>query len=329
MDFPGSTQVGQGRKPLEEYPWWRFEPHPEWTEAGCFAAGIPGQLRFIYMPRRAVYDWSGPRLKNLEPNIPYRAFYFDPAAGRRFDLGTIMNTGDCPKPFDGHTQPFILEDLLERNKDVAWKDHSSPSGWPECSTGVFATEKGQVEMTNMVSILESIDEKDLMVSVEANSNAEAGIVLRFQDINNYLIGLYSPRHKAIYLLDRRNGQWGPFFACRIPQLGMVDVPEIGSKIRLTAATSGEYAALVLTDGTNTYHTPAVRIRNVQSGRVGLWRNDVGENQQYANFKVSGTQFAPPPEEEKDSGKYLIRPGEDVAPSVPSPQDWVLVLERVE
>ena len=327
MQFPGATQVGQGRKLLEQYPWWRFEPHPEWTDDDCFAAGIPGQLRFIYMPKRNVYDWSGPRLKNLETGVPYRAYYFDPAAGRRFDLGVIMNAGHSPKPFDGHTEPLLFEGRFEGDQSPAWKHHGAPSGRKDEFVAGVGTEKDQVELSNRVTVLDTIDEVDLMASVEAKSNAEAGIVLRFHDLNNYLVALYSPRRKAIYLLDRKNGQWGPFFAYRIPQLGIVDVPEIGPKIRLTAGACGDYAALVLTDGTRTYHTPAVTIGNVKSGKAGLWLSDVGERQQYDNFGLSRTRFAPVEIENLDPSRHLIRPGEDVAPPTPSPQDWVLVLER--
>ena len=28
MNYPGSTQLGLGKRLLEQYPWWRFEPHP-------------------------------------------------------------------------------------------------------------------------------------------------------------------------------------------------------------------------------------------------------------------------------------------------------------
>ena len=63
MNYPGSTQLGLGKKLLEKYPWWRFEPHPEWVQEGCFAAGIPGQVRFIYLPRRNLYNSTGPRSK--------------------------------------------------------------------------------------------------------------------------------------------------------------------------------------------------------------------------------------------------------------------------
>ena len=106
MNYPGSTEVGLGKKLLEHYQWHRFEQHPEWTEPGCYAAGIPGEVRFIYQPRRKIYDWAGTVMKNLEPNSTYSAFYFDPATGRRFDQGLVRSasgefkTKGVPSPQD-------------------------------------------------------------------------------------------------------------------------------------------------------------------------------------------------------------------------------------
>ena len=100
MKYPGSTQLGIGKKLLEQYPWWRFEPHPEWA-SGCFAAGIPGEVRFIYLPRRNIYNWDGPEVKNLEPEVDWHVYYFDPATGRSFDKGMIKATakaGDAAAP---------------------------------------------------------------------------------------------------------------------------------------------------------------------------------------------------------------------------------------
>jgi len=49
-------------------------------------------VRFIYQPRRKIYDWTGTVVKNLEPGVRYSAFYFDPASGRRFDQGIVEAT---------------------------------------------------------------------------------------------------------------------------------------------------------------------------------------------------------------------------------------------
>jgi hypothetical protein len=89
MNYPGSTQLGLGKKLLEKYQWARFQPHPEWVEQGSFAAGIPGEVRFIYLPRRNVYNWTGPLVKDLEADVDWHVYYFDPATGRKFDQGTI------------------------------------------------------------------------------------------------------------------------------------------------------------------------------------------------------------------------------------------------
>lgn len=87
--YPGSTQLGLGKKLLQEYPWSRFEPHPEWVEPGCFAAGIAGEVRFIYAPQRKIYDWRGPLVKDLESHISWRVYYFDPVTGSIFKQETI------------------------------------------------------------------------------------------------------------------------------------------------------------------------------------------------------------------------------------------------
>ena len=93
VDYPGATQIGLGKKLLESHAWGRFQPHPEWAEPDCFAAGIPGEVRFIYRPKRRIYDWAGPVVKGVEADVAYTAFYFDPVRGRRFDLGAVSAPG--------------------------------------------------------------------------------------------------------------------------------------------------------------------------------------------------------------------------------------------
>ena len=310
MNYPGSTQLGLGKRLLEQYPWQRFEPHPEWAEGDCFAAGIPGEVRFIYQPRRNVYNWNGSVVKGLEPKVNYHVFYFDPATGRRFDKGTVMYAVPSPRPFEGHAKPLLFEDRFEDPDAAAWKDFGTPT---RRAGGRLVGGKG------MVTVLDKIDGKDLMASADASSDAEAGIILRFHDADNYLVGLYSPTFKSIFLHDRKNGQWGDM-------LGKVAVPDIGPRIHLAAAVCGDYAALVLTDGKTGCHTPAVRISNITAGRTGLWLFQIGERQEYDNYEVSRASF-PAPATAPAYGPGVIDSDTYHAPNLPSPQDWVVVMER--
>ena len=363
MHLPGSTQLGLAKKLLEEYPWWRFEPHPEWVDPHSttlcvphaqwyddnqqfaarggkwdlpYAAGIPGEVRIIYIPGH-YYNWSAPTVKHLERDVPYHAFYFNPASGKRYNLGTVMSAGPPPKPFEGHTQPRLFEDRFEGADASAWKDYGTPT---QRKDGRLVGTK------NMVTILEKVSDTDLMASAQANSGAEAGIILRFHDPQHYLVALYSPSLKAIYIHDRKDGQWGA-------PLGKVDVPEIGPPIYITAAACGDHAAMVLTDGTRSYHTPIVKVGNTTAGKTGVWLYQIGERQEYDNFEVSRAQFAPkglPPSPGKNEGKGLplvlhenpgivpavrvpdisLLPADEYKPPrLPAPQDWVLVLERVK
>jgi hypothetical protein len=109
MNYPGSTQLGLGKKLLERYPWARFEVRPDWTEPGSFAAGIPRKVRFIYQPKRRIYDWKGVGVKGLEADVTYSGFYFDPATGRRFDQGVIQaRGGDYASPRVPSPQDWVL-----------------------------------------------------------------------------------------------------------------------------------------------------------------------------------------------------------------------------
>jgi hypothetical protein len=110
--LPGSKQLGLGKKLLECYPWAQFEPHPEWIEPhqtpenrqNSYAAGIPGQVRVIFIPAQASWQaWAG-RLAvvDLEPGVAYRARYCDPKTGREYDLGAVSQAQPgkyiVPKP---------------------------------------------------------------------------------------------------------------------------------------------------------------------------------------------------------------------------------------
>jgi hypothetical protein len=98
MRLPGSQQVAFGKRLFEQYPWYRFRPHPEWAAFSLTAkpsphddpwfvpqaTGIAGGVRIIYVPRseRIV-------VRDLGPGRQFRAASFNPVTGRKAALRPI------------------------------------------------------------------------------------------------------------------------------------------------------------------------------------------------------------------------------------------------
>lgn len=112
--LPGSRQLGLGRKFLSKFPWWRMEPHPEWVQPHGeeknyfqpYAAGIPGELRIVFMPPM----WSPPKLKGIEPDRKYRAQFFNPSDGSVRAVGEVSAeaSGDWQVPNPPTFQDWVL-----------------------------------------------------------------------------------------------------------------------------------------------------------------------------------------------------------------------------
>ncbi len=117
-ELPGSQHIGLGKGLLMRYAWWRFEPHPEWVDPHWthenyeqpYAAGIAGEVRMIFIPPA----WNPPTIKGLEPNVPYRAYYFDPKSGEEHDLGGVATdtAGAWPAPITPTFADWVL--VLEK-----------------------------------------------------------------------------------------------------------------------------------------------------------------------------------------------------------------------
>jgi hypothetical protein len=121
--LPGSAHLGLAKRLLARYPWWKFEPHQEWIDPAAgkddyfapYAAGIPGQVRVIYLYRpRFPWDATCPTVKKIEPGVRYRAFYFDPRTGREHPLGTVEPgpEGTWPVPIQPVLEDWVL--VLEK-----------------------------------------------------------------------------------------------------------------------------------------------------------------------------------------------------------------------
>ncbi len=116
--YPGSAQLGRFAKLLRTLPWERMAPHPEWVEPRwsekdydmpC-AAGIPGEMRVVYIPSM----WQNPKLLGVEPGIRYEVTAVHTATGEpvRFGEAWDQGSGAFVIPFLPEKRDWVL--ILQR-----------------------------------------------------------------------------------------------------------------------------------------------------------------------------------------------------------------------
>ena len=115
--LPGGAQVALGGRFIMEFPWWELEKHPEWVEnkredtepKAIRCMGIARRVRLVYVPLL----WSPPLLEGIEPDVQYRAYYFDPCTGARHELGNVTPDASGswrpPPPPEAHDWVIVLE----------------------------------------------------------------------------------------------------------------------------------------------------------------------------------------------------------------------------
>jgi hypothetical protein len=374
MNLPGSYQVGLGAKLLRKYEWWRFQPHPDWvsprgttyfdkknsaatqdwmswwlddrSEQGFFrypleeetrrlgsldrpyAAGIPGQVRIVYIPTRrdsAMSEEPPPTVLGFEPGICYFAYLWEPQMGIRIDLGGVQRFSD---------QGWRVHEQFE---SAGLKpDWVGSPGFGVVSGKLRADAPGLVTLKN-------VKETDVVVEVEAQPNADASVVARYQDNDNYVAAIYSARDQVVYLAERRKGVEGR-------ALGETSIPLLEGEIRLSMEVQKSVGVASITDGHHTYTTPIVQLEGPAAGSVGVsyLAQQRGIAQSFDEFKMqrsaSKVQHAHLPTKLYDaSGGYRG----DLAASerwasfreeqyilldayrpqkLPTPGDWILVLD---
>lgn len=341
MKLPGSRQVGIGKKILAQQEWWRFQPHPEWVEPHStvflephaewfdvskrwneekgefmlpYAAGIPSQIRLIYVPGR-IYDPLGPLVTNIEEGVVYHASYVNPITGAKQRLGTLVRPETAAR----------FSDSFDSGKKAEWvdlKDRTTPKGG-ELSGG-----------KSTWTVVEGMQESDAIASVEAGSDSEAGILLRLQESGDGVVAVYSPAMKGIWIHERAKGEYGQ-------RLGFTAVPSIGPKLRMVAEVHGRVASLTITDGKHLYRTAPVRISQGAAGTAGFWSEaldcvagrfglcrpaeggqTIRPAQQFDNF-VLQTMYRTP----ADADENIVVLNAWRAPLLPVSHDWLLMLER--
>jgi len=387
MNLPGAYQIGLGAKLLQTYPWWNFAPHPEWVtphgttllwpRAGVngydlgdlasiiqsdwtptddfmtkpesvypggewramhgnfrqpYAAGIPNRVRIVYIPYFGVIIPHPPTVLGLERGVTYHAYYWEPTLGIHFDLGAVR----LPEP-----GRLVLMDSFDAGDATIWLEQGATKS--SIVSGKLVARNGVLSVVGKVSAL------DAVVAVDGISGAGAGLLLRYQDPDNYIAVKYSSQEKSLCIHVRSDGVDGRRLGCALAS-------PLGD-FRLTAEVRANMAAASITDGTHTYQTEIVDVvgsasadepkATVKSGRVGVFYLDTGIAQNFDNFEVrrsptilgddnldrklydaAGTyrgELKGPRWSEFGANKIILL--DSYRPErFPSLQDWVLVLE---
>ena len=272
MCLPGSYQVGIGARLLRQYEWWRFTPRPDWVSPrgttllepregfnnydlgdindkgwplgewsakdGNFhlpyAAGIPGEVRFVYIPVSAfgIMDYVRPAVNviptilKLEEGVPYHAYFWEPSHGIKVDMGLIKR----PQPGALLFQGF---------------------------EGLQTTAEN-----SMLALAPGICERDLVARVKAPASGSIAIVLRYIDAQQYLLAEYNAEKQAICLIERVNGTI-------LPPIAVTSVAGLNGELWLSVEVRGSMAAVSLTGDNNSFTSEIVPIKLPEAGRAGL------------------------------------------------------------
>jgi hypothetical protein len=204
----------------------------------------------------------------------------------------------------------VFEDDFSAGR-ASWKDEGPASSIED---GRLVTQKGAL------TILQKDFPDYLTVSADITSGAEAGIVVNYTDEKNYLVGIYSQdRIFFHHLVDGQvrelpGGGAGPL--TRGPRV-LRNLP----KALTMSVTVQEGVATVRMQGGKMDLASTVEVGPMKQGKVGLWQGGAPNPQRYENFRVVNVP------DRKPGIRYLTDPTLNIE-RVPSPQDWVLVMEKM-
>ncbi|MBI4587175.1 MAG: hypothetical protein HY717_24445 [Planctomycetes bacterium] len=130
-----------------------------------------------------------------------------------------------------------------------------------------------------LAVVEGVKAKEAKVTVDARSNAEAGIVLRYKDPGNFLLAHYNGQ--SIYFHEVAGGGFGG-------ALNSVPVSGLGENIKLSAEVAGPEVSMALTDGNKTFTTKHTIANLTDAPVIGLFHNNAPA-QLFDSFRAADLQ----------------------------------------
>ncbi len=191
-------------------------------------------------------------------------------------VGVFLNTKDTIK-ITFPVAEWTTSATLEGNRYTLDMRGNTLVGYTSTPVMSLAIADGKLAVPDSTRpVVNDVSVQDVKVSVDAKSNAEAGIMLRVRDINNFILAIYA--NKSIYFHEVINGNYGG-------QLAGIPAADLGENISLTAQANGQEVTLTVSDGVKTLSAKHTLKIFYESGRVGLFHNNT-PCQFFDNLRIS-------------------------------------------
>jgi hypothetical protein len=309
MNLPGGYQDSLGAKLLRQFPWWQFEPHPEWLAEprGTTLLGPRGRGEYLDIGNFLDGFFSASFPQPLKMDFPAGEwkkqggdFFLPYAAGVPgkvrvvyvpcFALACSFATSTAPTVLGLEAgvryRAFYWEPMLGIKVDLGNIERPSPGAvipneepqWIQQGTKMRIDSGEMSSGGNSLAVVEGMKKSDLVASVDGRAGSNAALILRYHDPDNYLAAAYSKRDKSIYLVERQQGVDGPV-------LGKTAAEELGQDFHLKAEVRGKWGEVSISDGKQTFTSAIVPVVNTTAGSAGIRHEDDGTEQRFTNFEL--------------------------------------------
>ena len=130
--------------------------------------------------------------------------------------------------------------------------------------GKFQAHGGNTDnvKTCTLVVANKIHARNVAASIDARHAGQSAILLRYKDLDDFLLAAYVPHMKAIFFHERTGGRWGQILA-------PVPIPAFGPELHLTAKVQGPQATFTVSDGVR-QATTHITVRQLNdAGAVGF------------------------------------------------------------
>jgi len=179
---------------------------------------------------------------------------------------------DEPSPFADGSTVFHITDGSAREQPINFLDNFDSGRRPEWVdfVGTTSVQGGKLVAGSAQNVVcaTTLSIRDVRVDVDAGAGVQMGIVLRYQDNNNYVLAFFAPTQGQGPVLgfhERLNGNFGPW-------LNPVPAPGLSGTVHMTVQAAGPNATVSIADGSHSYSTSCSLTTLLGPGLVGLYHD---------------------------------------------------------